>query len=237
MAVIKSGEHVHLAQLLQFLDLGEQLAHDCANAQVELVSDHRMKVFLAGQAKQEGRHALAFQLAIRWLSPRAMNSPLVSGHMNRYRHLIMGAVERRNFPESLLGEQIILEGLGEAILQRMETGLAKRKAPFGRLRRMLLQQEEAHHAFGLRTLERMIMADAVSIEYLRDAASPYLDLAKSMVFSAQDAFQAIQEDPQDYWDDFRKGLPFWLQASSSERLALSFPSPGKNRKTGIRSCT
>jgi len=216
MAVIKTGEHIHLAQLLQFLDLGEQLAHDCANAQVELVSDHRMKAFLAGQAKQEGRHALAFQLAIRWLTPRASHSPPVSRHMNHYRHLIMAAVERRNFPESLLGEQIILEGLGEAILQRMETGLAKRKAPFGRLRRILIQQEEAHHAFGLRTLERMIAAEAVSIENLREAASPYLALAKSMLFSAQDAFQAIHEDPQDYWDDFQTGLPVWLQASSSK---------------------
>ena len=81
---------------------------------------------------------------------------------------------------------------------------------------MLLQQEEAHHAFGLRTLERMIAADAVSIEHLREAASPYLALAKSMLFSAQDAFQAIHEDPQDYWDDFQTGLPVWLQASSSK---------------------
>lgn len=216
MTVIKSGEHVHLAQLLQFLDLGEQLAHDCANAQVELVSDHRMKVFLAGQAKQERRHALAFQWAIRWLSPRVKNSPLISRHMTHYRDLIMAAVEHRHFPETLLGEQIILEGLGEAILQRMETGLAKRKAPFGRLRRMLLQQEEAHHAFGLRSLERMIAADDLSIENLREAAVPYLDLAKSMLFSAGDAFQAIHEDPQDYWDDFQAGLPVWLQASSSK---------------------
>ncbi|MDR4493246.1 MAG: ferritin-like domain-containing protein [Nitrospirales bacterium] len=212
MAVIKSGEHVHLAQLLQFLDLGEQLAHDCANAQVDLASDYRLKAFLAGQAKQEGRHAMAFQLAIRWLSPRAVTSPLVFPHMNQYRRLIMAAVERGDFAETLLGEQIILEGLGEAILRRMEAGLARRKAPFGRLRRMLLHQEEAHHSFGLRTLERMIAADMISIEGLKKAASPYVELGKSMLFAAQDAFQAIKEDPQNYWDDFQIGLPDWLQA-------------------------
>lgn len=213
MVVIKSGEHVHLAQLLQFLDLGEQLAHDCAKAQVALASDTRMQTFLAGQAKQEGRHALAFQWTIRWLSPRTPRSPLISLHMTQYRRLLMAAVEQRDFAGSLIGEQIILEGLGEAILQRMETGLTKRKAPFGRLRRMLLHQEEAHHAFGLRTLERMVDTDQVSIERLKEVASPYLELGKAMLFSGQEAFQAIAEDPQDYWDDFQMGLPTWLQAS------------------------
>lgn len=221
MAVIKSGEHVPLAQLLQFLALGEHLAHDCAKAQVALASDIRIQTFLTGQAKQEGQHALAFQWAIRWLSPRPPGSPLVAHYMTQYRLLLMAAIERRNFAESLLGEQIILEGLGEAILQRMEAGLIKRKAPFGRLRRMFLHQEEAHHAFGLRTLERMVAADVVSVENLQEAATPYLELGKSILFSAQDAFQAIAEDPKDYWDDFQTGLPLWLQASSPKASSFS----------------
>lgn len=111
------------------MDLGEQLAHDCAVSQMALAPDEGMKTFLAGQAKQEARHAVAFQWAIRWLSTRTRQAPLISKHMNQYRQLLMAAIERQDFAESLLAEQIILEGLGEAILQRLETGLANRNAP------------------------------------------------------------------------------------------------------------
>lgn len=66
---MKPGEYVHLAQLLQFMVLGEQLAHDCAKGQATLVREPGMQRFLASQAKQEGRHAVVFQWAIRWLAP------------------------------------------------------------------------------------------------------------------------------------------------------------------------
>jgi len=202
MKVVYPAEREHLAQLLQFMDLGEQLAHDCAKAQAELAPNNSMQTFLDSQARQEGRHALIFQWAIRWLTPRTTRPPLVSKHMSQYRQLLMVAIKEQNFAESLLAEQIILEGLGEAILGRLETGLANRKAPFGRLRRILLHQEEAHHAFGLRTLERMVAVDVVSLEQLKDMASVY--------------FLAIAEDPRDYWNDFQQGLPVWLQHSSAQ---------------------
>ena len=54
---IKPGEHAHLAQLLRFMELGEQLAHDCAQTQCALAPERGMQTFLAGQARQEGYHA------------------------------------------------------------------------------------------------------------------------------------------------------------------------------------
>ena len=51
--LIKPGEHAHLAQLLRFMELGEQLAHDCAQTQCALVPERGMQTFLAGQARQE----------------------------------------------------------------------------------------------------------------------------------------------------------------------------------------
>lgn len=209
--LVKPGEHVHLADLLQFMVLGEQLAHDCAKAQASLVTEPGMQTFLAGQAKQEGRHALVFQWAIRWLAPRAPQSPLISHRMNQYRRLLMSALTRRDVAESLLAEQIILEGLGQAILQRLETGLVKRQAPFRKLRQILLQQEEAHHGFGLRALNRMVDNGTTSIDYLRELAPAYLDMGKTLLFSAQDSFHCIREDPHDYWKDFQRVLPVWLR--------------------------
>lgn len=216
---MKSGEHVHLAQLLQFMVLGEQLAHDCAKAQATLVREPGLQRFLAGQAKQEGQHALVFQLASRWLAPRGPQFQ-ISHQMNQYRRLIMTALTRGDVAESLLAEQIILEGLGQAILQRLETGLLKRGAPFRKLRQRLLQQEEAHHGFGLRTLQRMLNDGHTSTDHLRELAPEYLELGKALLFSVQDSFYCIREDPHEYWEDFQRGLPVWLREHLQDRPFL-----------------
>jgi len=213
--LIKAGEHGHLAQLLTFMVLGEQLAHDCAQAQISLTSEPGQQTFLAGQARQEGYHAMVFQGAIRWLTPRVQHPSLISQHMNNYRGRLESAIARQDFTETLVAEQIILEGLGEAILKKIETGLVKRGAPFQRLRRILIHQEEAHHQFGLRILTKMLERDEVSHDTLRDRTQEYLPLAKTLLFSTQDAFYAIDENPQEYWDAFYQHLPPWLQTTSS----------------------
>ena len=177
-----------------------------------------MQTFLAGQARQEGYHALAFQGAIRWLTPKSYQSSIISNHMNQYRQLVEAAIVRQDFAETLLAEQIILEGLGEAILKKIELGLVKRGAPFQRLRRMLIHQEEAHHQFGLRVLSKMIEREEESYDTLRQRTEMYLSLAKTMLFSAQDAFFSIDEDPQEYWDEFHSNLPTWLQTRTQEPI-------------------
>jgi len=222
--LIKSGEHSHLAHLLTFMVLGEQLAHDCAQAQVSLTPERGIQTFLAGQSRQEGYHALAFQGAIRWLTPHAKHPSPMSEHMNTYRGLLEAALARKDFAETLLAEQIILEGLGEAILKRMEVGLVKRGAPFRKLRRMLIHQEEAHHQFGLRILAKMLERDEESYETLRDRTRAYMPLAHTLLFSAQEAFYSINEDPQDYWDDFLQNLPAWLHTPSSHSMQWRSPS-------------
>ncbi len=235
--LIKSGEHAHLAQLLTFMVLGEQLAHDCAKAQVPLASERWMQTFLASQARQEGYHAIIFQGAIRWLAPKTAQSSTISDHMNHYRHLIEKAMVRQDFAETILAEQIILEGLGEAILKKIEVGLVKRGAPFQKLRRMLIHQEEAHYQFGLRTLSKMIEKEDESYDALRHRTPEYLRLAKLLLFSAQDAFHSLDEDPQDYWDEFQHNLPTWFHpASSQQDQARSSPVAlytykGKNQES------
>ena len=212
--LVKTGEHVHLAQLLAFMVLGERLAHDCARAQCALAPEPGMKKFLAGQARQEGYHALAFQGAIHWLTPRYQPPTPVSDHMNQYRHLLESAIARKDFAETLLAEQIILEGLGEAILKKLEAGLVKRGAPFRRLRRTLIHQEEAHHQFGLRILSKMVSREEESYDSLSHRAEVYLPLAKTLLFSTQESFDSIDEDPQAYWDEFHQNLPIWVHPCS-----------------------
>ena len=214
--LIKPGEHTHLAQLLHFLELGEQLARDCAQQQCGLAPERGMQIFLRGQARQEGYHAMVFQGAIRWLAPKVSYSSALTDHMDTYRKLVASAIDRKDFAETLLAEQIILEGLGEAILKKIETGLVKRGAPFQKLRRILIHQEEAHHQFGLRILSTMLERNEESHETLRGRTQEYLSLAKLLLFSAHDAFNALDEDPQEYWDDFYQHLPSWLHTPSAQ---------------------
>ncbi len=208
--LVRPDERVPLARLLQFLERGERLAHDCARAQAALAPDAGARRFLAGQSRQEALHAAVFQGAVTWLAPRHLGACPVLPPLERYRELIEEAIRARRFAETILAEQIILEGLGEAILKRLEAGLVKRRAGFGRLRRILLHQEETHHAFGERALERAVAAGQASPEALRERAPEYLAVADAMVLALGDLFASIDEDAAAYIGDARSALPKWL---------------------------
>ena len=100
-------------------------------------------------------------------------------------------------------------------------GLVKRNAPFRRLRNVLLHQEEAHHQFGVRILERAIARDQISVEQLRNRMSDYFPIAESMLLSSTDLLESIDEDPQAYNSDFYQYLPDWLTGRG--RTAKNLP--------------
>ncbi len=207
---IHPDQKAPVARLLQFLRDGEYLASDCAKAQAQLAPDQGMRRFLLSQARQESYHAFVFQGNIAWLAPRHLGACPLLPPMERYRRLIEEAIGRGDFAETLMAEQIILEGLGQAILERIEEGLAKRNAPFERLRRMLLQQEEAHHGFGCRALERMFAAGTSSPESLRGRGQDYLALTHDMVATLGDLFTSIEEDATAWASDVGRYVPEWL---------------------------
>ena len=208
--LVHHDEKVPIARLLTFLEHGERLANECAKAQAALVLDSGSRRFLLSQARQEAAHGIVFQGAIAWLAPRHLGDAPFLPALEEYRKLLDEALARQDVLETFLAEQVILEGLGEAILTRIEEGLAKRDAPFGRLRRILLQQEEAHHGFGRRMLERAMAEGRIDAETLRHRAQDYLTLADQMVLTLSDLFESIEEDPTAWAHDVRKFLPEWL---------------------------
>jgi hypothetical protein len=208
--LVRPDERAPIARLLTFLEYGERLAHDCAKAQAALASEKGMQRFLVSQARQESAHAWVFQGAIAWLAPKHLGGSPFLPALEQYRALLEDALQRRDFLETLLAEQIILEGLGEAILARIEEGLAKRNAPFSHLRCTLLRQEEAHHDFGRRMLERAFATGATSPDHLRVRAQEYLALTDRMVSTLGDLFESIDEDPQLYVARAKSYLPAWL---------------------------
>lgn len=209
--LVHPDEKVPIARLLTFLEQGERLASDCAKAQAALVSDSGSRRFLLSQARQETAHAIVFQGAIAWLAPKHLGEASFLPPLEEYRRLVSDALTRQDVLETILAEQVILEGLGEAILTRIEEGLVKRAAPFGRLRRVLLQQEEAHHGFGRRMLERAMVAGQIDAETVRHLAHNYLALTDQMVLTLSELFESITEDPTAWAQDARKFLPEWLR--------------------------
>ena len=210
--VVLPGERVPIARLLAFLEYGERMANSCAQSQAALAPDSKTRRFLMTQARQEAMHAMVFRGAIGWLTPRHLGAAPFLPDLEEYRRLITDALERGDWLESILAEQVILEGLGEAILTRIEGGLEKRQVPFRRLRRILLHQEEAHHDFGRRVLERAMEDGHRDVEVLRLRTQDYLALIDSMVLTLGDLFETIEEDASAWAADVRTFLPVWLTA-------------------------
>lgn len=208
--LVHPDEKVPIARLLTFLEHGERLANECAKAQAALAMDSGSRRFLLSQARQEAAHALVFQGAIAWLAPRHLGDAPFLPAIEEYRRILNDALARQDLLDTLLAEQVILEGLGEVILTRIEEGLIKRAAPFGRLRRILLQQEEAHHGFGRRMLERAMAEGRIDAETLRRRAQDYLALTDRMILTVSDLFESIAEDPTVWAQDVQKFLPPWL---------------------------
>ncbi len=216
--LVKPNERIPMARLLQFIERGERLAHDCAQAQAALAPESGMQRFLLGQARQEGLHAVSFKWAIGWLAPRHVGEAPFMKPFNQYAQRLQAALQRKDFAESLLAEQIVLEGLGQALLKKIEAGLTKRKAPFQQLRRILLHQEDAHHSFGVRHLPQAMDRQEISEKHIRHQAQEYLVLAESMISSVADLFGAIDEDPKEYLAEFHRHIPSWLGSNSQSDL-------------------
>jgi hypothetical protein len=212
--LVHTDEKVPIARLLTFLEHGERLAHTCAKAQAALTGDPGHRRFLLSQARQEAIHGMVFRGAIAWLAPRYLGGTPVLKALEDYRKRLFDALARKDLIETVLAEQVILEGLGEAILTRIEAGLVKRAAPYGRLRRILLYQEEAHHGFGRRMLERAIADGHTDAVTLRRHAQDYLELTERMILALRDLFESINEDPAAWAADTRTFLPPWLSAEN-----------------------
>ena len=208
--LVKPDERRPLAVLLRFLERGERLAHDCAYAQAALAPDARMGTFLRGQAKQEAFHARLFQSVADWMGPAHSLSRDMVAPLHEFQVLLHQALDRKDFLETILAEQIILESLGEAILEKLEAGIKKRQGPFTRLRRLLIQQEAAHHGFGERVLDQAIENGRIAPTTLRESAQPYLALSQSFMLGFQSQLEDLDEKPQDYIQAHHARLPHWL---------------------------
>lgn len=208
---IAAGQRTQIARLLHFVMLGELLARDCARRQAELTPDSGRRRFLQTQVRQEAFHAQVFRSAVGWLAPQVLDSTPTVPQLIRYRALLEQALDRGNFTETILAQQVILEGLGDVVFDRIGGGMTDRGIGFSTLRRLLKKQEHAHHTFGLRTLNQVISNERTSVGLLRRQSTPYLELVEGILVGLSGIFETFTEDPRRFRRDFRQTLPLWLR--------------------------
>ena len=204
------NESKQVASLLEVLISGEELARDCARAQAELARDRLMRRFFLAQARQESFHVGVFHALLLALSPKGAGGSWNALALARYRRLIEGALARGDLGETLIAQQVILEGLGEVVLTHLDRGMGKRKIGIERLHRLVLSQEQAHHGFGLSRLEQMVTNGQTSRGRLQEQAGEYLSIIDSLLAELSEVFEIFDEDPVAYASETRCHLPHWL---------------------------
>jgi hypothetical protein len=210
------------ARLFAVLARGEAIAHDCARRQAELVDDSRSRRFLLVQALQERTHRMLFDSAAGWLAPQQKR--VLPPAMIEFEQLLQQALARGDLTESLIASQVVLEGLGEQILIRLNRGLDKQGIGFARQRRVLLHQEQGHFAFGQRLLLRRLQSGQARSGQVQELAGSYLLLVMDIVAEMAEVFDVLDEDTGEYTEGLVAALPSWLLPPESNATELTGPA-------------
>jgi hypothetical protein len=168
-----------LGLFLRLLARGERTAHVAARTQAAHASERRDRRFLHAQARQEAFHALLFDAFASWLG--APTPILATDPYAEFEARVVGAARAGCYVETVVATQGVLEALGATMLGRLDAGLARHGCGFLRLRRALLRQEAAHHAFGAERIARWRDDGTLDAHGYAMLAAPYLRLADAMI--------------------------------------------------------
>lgn len=171
-----------LGGLLRHLAHGERVAARIARGQARLAPDPRAARFFASQARQEAAHARVFDAAAAWL--RVPADAVAALPYDRYERRVQAAVDRGDLVEAVVGTQVVLEALGEALLARLDAGLARHGAGLPALRRRIRAQEAAHHAFGRAQVAEWLRAGTLAPADLACHLRDYRACADTLVCAA-----------------------------------------------------
>ncbi|MDJ0958912.1 MAG: hypothetical protein QNI91_18740 [Arenicellales bacterium] len=205
---IKSNARIEIGRLFSCLEYGERIAQDCALRQASMRATHSSHFFLR-QARQEQHHAKVFHRVILCVTPRGPKQ--VPATLKRFRARIERACRRHDLVETLVGQQIVLEGFGGLILEKLDRKFDQRKLGFRRVRKILLHQERGHQAFGHRMIDELIASNVAPVEHIRSLGLEYLALVECVMDDLQSIFDVVGADADQYKKELRSNLPVWLK--------------------------
>jgi hypothetical protein len=137
---IGAEEKINVARFLNFIFSSEKLAHICAAEQAKITEDRFLQRFLIGQSRQEKTHARTFSAAVLWLAPKGVSCP-ADKHIKQYQSLLQDRIKNNELTTSILGLQVLLEGMGDVVLTRFNHGLNQRGAGIKKSVRLFLPRK------------------------------------------------------------------------------------------------
>ncbi|HLB15422.1 MAG TPA: hypothetical protein VJM14_10850, partial [Burkholderiales bacterium] len=164
----------------------------------------------ARQARQEAFHARAFAAAGTFLAPGATLTHPGGPALAAYRAQLDRDLDAGDLWSSVVGVQVALEALGAAVLGEVEERLVLHLPALAPLHRVLARQEAAHHAFGLRLVERAAARGALSAPRLGAAAGAYRPLAMGLLAGCAELLDGLGDSPAPYAARFEALLPTWF---------------------------
>ncbi len=212
MIFLAKNERQQISRLFAFLLQGEQLAFDCAKRQSVFFTDTWHRRFLANQARQERFHAAVFRSASGMLTPKGLSAIPGKREFEQYGMLLSECLQRNDSMGSLLGMQILLEGLGDVALNHIDAGFELRgiDGMCQRVRYLILGQEDAHHQFGINTFQNLLGEESEISAQLRQQCQDYLELIEQLMESTKELFHYFDENTDLYMDEFYQSLPVWV---------------------------
>lgn len=205
------------ARLFTALARGEVMAYDCARQQAELVDDRYSRRFLQVQMRQELAHRMLFDSAANWLVLKQKR--VLPPTMIKFEQRLQQTLVRGDLTESIVASQVVLEGLGEQILCRLNRGLDNLGIGLKRQRSILLRQEQGHFSFGQKLLQRRLQSGQACNGQVQELAGSYLLLVSDILAEMAEVFDVLDEDASEYTNGLVAALPSWLlpQSLATER--------------------
>lgn len=190
------------AQLLRIQTVGERMANEGARGQARLAPDRSARRFLLRQARQERFHAALFERVAQALDQdgERKHDERALARLGRIRASLVEAMSKRRYADAVIIQHVALEGLGHAVLELLDAELPEFGRRFGRVRRLLLVQEDAHYAFGAR-----VLASRENDRRTTRLVYRMLDEAESLLVTIAPQFRALGGDVGDVIEPLRSG--------------------------------
>ncbi|MDJ0927833.1 MAG: hypothetical protein QNJ73_09305 [Gammaproteobacteria bacterium] len=142
------------AELFDLIVQGEMLAADASGWQAELATDPADRRFLRWQMRHEQFHTVVFRQVRDRINPARTPVFRPSPGLEQLRDAMTTTCADGDYAASLVQQQIFLDGFGHVALSLLDAELQNCGGLVGRLRRVILAQEESHHEFGCRALAK-----------------------------------------------------------------------------------
>jgi len=195
------------ASLLRIQTCGERIAMEGARAQAAIAPTREARRFLLRQSRQEAFHARLFGRVAQTLADSVEGDEIPSPNddipapLLRVRDSLHDAISRQAYTEAIVIQHVALEGLGIAVLERLDDELPAICRHFAGFRQLVLAQEAAHFAFGAQILD-----SHGPDRRLARLVRHMLDEAESLLHSMAPQFRVLGGDVGDMIAPLRTGM-------------------------------